>query len=218
MRKADLDKYTLSQIKLHIKGNLSKFVAQKQGIMKSTRLFLIGAFAVGFAVASCGYSNPDKITKEQLYSNATHVDSEGFTFFKTTYEKAAYELSHANYALSQGVSGDAKAIADQIVAAYTDMLPELEELAITKQVIVPDPGALVFTAPEVTAEQDSVAVPFDAEAYVLHVQKEHKELLNQFKRVSRNTDPDLRKFGSDKIAAVKEIFALSGGQEDESAH
>ena len=186
--------------------------------MKSTKLFLIGAFAIGFAVASCGYSNPDKITKEQLYNNTTHVDSEGFTFFKTAYEKAAYELSHANYALSQGVSGDAKAIADQIVASYTDMLPELEQLAIKKQVIVPDPGALVFTAPEFTAEEDSVAVPFDEAAYILHVQKEHKELINQFKRASRNTDVDLRKFGSDKIAAVKEIFALAGGQEEESAH
>lgn len=186
--------------------------------MKRTRLFLMGAFAIGFAVASCGYADQNKITKEQLYSNATHVDSEGFTFFKTTYEKAAYELAHAQYALGQGVSGDAKAIADKIVATYPDLLPELEQLAAKKQVIVPDPGALMFTAPEAYAAEDSTAVSFDAEAYVLHVQKEHKELINQLKRASRNTDQDLRKFGAEKIAAIKEIYALSGGHEEESSH
>lgn len=185
--------------------------------MKRNRLFLIGAIAIGSVAASCGYSDQNKITKQQQYNNATHVDTEGFRFFKTTYEIAAYELDHAQYALSQGVSGEAKAIADQIVATYTGLLPELEQLAITKQVIVPDPGALVFAEPEVAAE-DSVAAPFDAAAYVLHVQKQHEELINQFNRASRNTDPDLRKIGTEKIAAIKDIFTLAGGHLEESAH
>lgn len=184
--------------------------------MKRTGLFLMGALAIGFACSSCG--NADQVGKQQLYSNATLVDSEGFTFFKTTYEKAAYELAHAQYALGQGVSADAKAIADQVVATYTALLPELEQLAADKQVVVPDPGALTFNASEASAVEDSVAVQFDAASYVAHVQKEHKELINQFKRVSRNTDKDLRKFGSENIAAIKEIYTLAGGHEDESAH
>lgn len=176
----------------------------------------MGALVIGSACSSCG--NADQVGKQQLYNNATLVDSEGYTFFKTTYGKAAYELAHAQYVLGQGVSADAKAIADQVVATYTALLPELEQLAADKQVVVPDPGALIFIAPEATAPEDSVGVRFDAASYVLQVQKAHKELIDQFKRVSRNTDKDLRQFGSEKMAAIKEIYTLAGGHGDEGAH
>lgn len=207
--------------------------------MKRTRLFLIGAMAITVTFASCGYDN-GKVGKEQLYNNATFVDTEGFTFLKTAHEKAAYELAHAQYALNQGVSGEAQALAEKIVATYTDLLPELDELGAEKQVIANDPGAFVFNAEahydlgteastlpaeeEDTAETPeeaptvTAAAGFDQQAYLAHVQKEQAEILNQFERASRNTDKDLRKFAVDRLDIIKEIYTLAGGQVDEGAH
>lgn len=182
--------------------------------MKRTRLFLIGAMAITVTFASCGYDN-GKVGKEQLYNNATFVDTEGFTFFKTAHEKAAYELAHAQYALSQGVSGDARALAEKIVATYTDLLPELEELGAAKQVIADDPGAFVFNAEE---HYEVLTAEFDQNTYVAHVQKEQAAILNQFERASRNTDKDLRKFTTDRLDIIKEIYTLAGGHVDEHAH
>lgn len=209
--------------------------------MKRTRLFLIGAMAITVTFASCGYDN-GKVGKEQLYNNATFVDSEGFTFFKTAHEKAAYELAHAQYALSQGASGDARTLAEKIVATYTDLLPGLEELGAEKQVIADDPGALVFKAEEhyavrgtassaqtdeIDAETDSIASiatedvaqsAFDQDRYMEHVQKEQAAILKQFERASRNTDKDVRKFSQDRLDVMKEIYTLAGGHVDEHAH
>lgn len=194
--------------------------------------------AITVTFASCGYDN-GKVGKEQLYNNATFVDTEGFTFFKTAHEKAAYELAHAQYALSQGASGEAQALADKIIATYTDMLPALEELGADKQVIANDPGAFVFNAEEhyevvtpelvtVSDEEDSevastttenvAPAAFDQNAYVAHVQKEQAAILNQFERASRNTDKDLRKFATDRLDIIKEIYTLAGGHVDEHAH
>ena len=102
--------------------------------MKRTKLFLIGALGIGAAFSSCGYSD-GQMTKRQLYNNETFVDSEAFTFFKTAHEKAAYELAHARYALEQGGTEASRALAEKIISTYTEMLPELEQLAAEKQVI-----------------------------------------------------------------------------------
>lgn len=187
--------------------------------MKRTRLFLAGAMAVAVTFASCGYDN-GKIGKQQLYNNATFVDTEGFTFFKTAHEKMAYELAHAEYALSQGITGDARALAEKIIASYTKLLPMIDSLAVEKQVIANDPGALVFQAEHVTAETDSLeaAPAFDQAGYVAHVQKEQAAILNQFTRASRNTDKDLRKFCQDRLEMIQEIYTLAGGQVDDGAH
>ena len=186
--------------------------------MKRTRLFLIGAMAIGVTLASCG-GYGDNIGKQQLYNNATLVDTEGFIFFKTAHEKAAYELAHAQYALSQGVSGEARILAEKIVATYTALLPVIDSLAAEKQVIANDPGALVFSVAPDTASTDSLTVvAFNQESYMAHVQKEQAEILNQFKRASRNTDKDLRKFTSEQLEIIKEIYTLAGGHVDESHH
>lgn len=205
--------------------------------MKRTRLFLIGAMAITVTFASCGYDN-GKVGKEQLYNNATFVDTEGFRFFKTAHEKAAYELAHAQYALSQGVSGEAQVLAEKIVGTYADLLPELEELGVAKQVIADDPGAFVFNAEEhyelITAEpivaeelegeaapavtENTTSTAFNSEAYIAHVQKEQAAILDQFERASRNTDKDLRKFATDRLDIIKEIYTLAGGHVDEHAH
>lgn len=191
---------------------------------------MIGALGIGIAYTSCGYSTGE-MTKRQLYNNETFVDSEGFTFFKTVYEKAAYELAHARYALTQGGTAESRALAEKIIATYTDMLPELEQLAANKHVIVPDPGALSFNAetavadlePTNTLQTDSLEstqpiVAFDGAAYIAHVQKEQAEILNQFTRASRNTDQDVRKYTGDRLEAIKEIYVLAGGEVSESAH
>lgn len=191
--------------------------------MKQTRLFLIGALGIGIAFSSCGYSD-GQMTKRQLYNNETFADSEAFTFFKTAHEKAAYELAHARYALEQGATADSRALAEKIIAVYSEMLPELEQLAADKQVIVPDPGALVFKveSEDITVDTDSLTTvetrSFDGSAYVAHVQKEQAEILNQFQRASRNTDKDVRKYCTDRLETIKEIYTMAGGEIDDNSH
>lgn len=191
--------------------------------MKRTKLFLIGALGIGAAFSSCGYSD-GQMTKRQLYNNETFVDSEAFTFFKTAHEKAAYELAHARYALEQGGTEASRALAEKIISTYTEMLPELEQLAAEKQVILPDPGALTFKVETTDAmEADSlestpVQAAFDGEAYLAHVQREQAEILNQFRRVSRNTDKDVRKYSNDKLITIEEIYELAGGSVDNDSH
>jgi hypothetical protein len=210
--------------------------------MKRTRLFLIGALGIVLGFSSCGGYSDGKMTNRQLYNNETFVDSEGFTFFKTAHEKAAYELAHARYAITNGATGDAKALAERIIAVYGEMVPEMEALAADKQVVLPDPGALVFNAEELQEEAatgDSTALAteetsaststsastgasgnatFDADAYLAHVKTQQAEILNQFKRASRNTEKDVRKYASEKLETVKELYKLAGGSTDEQAH
>lgn len=200
-----------------MQANLSKFAAKTTTkIMKRRSLFLIGALGLSIAFYSCG--NSDQVTKQQLYNNATLVDSEGFTFFKTSHEKIAYELEYANYAASVSSSSQVKGLADKLQEVYGSMLPELEELAASKQVVLPDPGALVFNAEDFNLEADSVQAPFDEQAYLAHALKAQKEILNQFKRASRNTDKELRQYSADRLEAVKSAFVQAGGEEDAGGH
>jgi hypothetical protein len=202
---------------LHINGNLSKFVVQKQQVMKRTRLFLAGALAViGFMASSCSHEN-EPVARQHLYNNSTLVDGEGFTFFKVTYEKASSELAHAKYVLEQGVTSDAKAVAEQVVATYSELLPKLEQLAIDNHVILQEVVATGHVH-EHAAMDSTHEVSFDAAAYVTHVQHEQKELINQFERASRNTNKELRSLSAEYLAAIKSIYSLAGGHEEEGAH
>lgn len=184
--------------------------------MKRTSLFLIGALGLSATFYSCG--NADQVTKQQLYNNATLVDSEGFTFFKVSHEKIAYELDYAKYAANSSSSSQVKSFADKLNEVYGGMLAELEELAAAKQVVLPDPGALVFNAEDFSDQADSVQVAFDEQAYLAHALKAQSEILNQFQRASRNTDKELRQYSTDRLHAVKEVYVLAGGEEEAGAH
>ena len=174
------------------------------------------ALPLAVSVSSCVQHDGEPMSRTRLFWNATGVDSEGFTFFKTVYEKAAFEVELAKYVQSSPASAEAKKVAAGIVQTYEPQLAELEELGTSFHVILPDPSVPAFAVPHHFAV-DSTGV-FDSKGYIAHAQQEQAEILEQYNRIDRNTVKTLRAFAAEKLPAVKEAFALTGGHEEHGAH
>ncbi|SEL90560.1 hypothetical protein [Parapedobacter koreensis] len=167
-------------------------------------------------LSSCSRHAGEEVSRNKLYSNATDVDAEGFTFFKSVYTKAVFETQLAEYVQSAPASPAAKELAGNVVATYEEAIPELENLATAFYVILPDPGAPVFAVPH-HFTTDSLG-SFNSEAYIAHVQHEQGAILEQLGRAERNTVKPLRAYAHEKLPAVEELFALAGGEADHGAH
>lgn len=183
--------------------------------MRRSNLLVIAAVGGVLFLSSCGNSN-DRADKSLLYNNATSVDSEGFDFFKTVHEKAGFELALAQHAASTSASADVKALAAKITEVYGVMIPELERLATEAAVVLPDPGTPAFQLPE-SLTSDSLG-GFDDHIYLNRFVHEQKEILKQFTRADRNTYVPLNNYAGEKLPAVKELYAMAGGEEDHGAH
>lgn len=180
------------------------------------KLSALSLFLVGGAITLSACSSGDQTAnKAQLYNNMTSVDSEGFDFLKTVHEKAVSEVERANYVESVSSSPAVKELAKKVVDTYKGIIPELEEIATEAHVILPDPGAAIWS-PEELAE-DSLA-GFDDQQYIAHVQREQKLILEQFKRADRNTYPALNTYAAERLPAIQELYVLAGGEEDPGAH
>lgn len=173
-------------------------------------MLAIAALGLGVFFASC--NSESGANKEQLYNNATKVDSEGYTFFKTVYQKASYELAYAEYAAANGAPAS---LTNNIKALYAEMLPELESLASEAHVIVPDPGQLVFSADELFSDSTQVFVAAD---YQNRFVKEQQLLVDQFKRASRNTYKPLRAYAQEALPRIQQLYADAGGEAAPGAH
>lgn len=182
--------------------------------MKRTTLFLISGLSLGVVLSSC--NNEGSANKQQLYNNYTKTDTEGFTFFKSVHEKAMFEMEFAKYAAT--VSNDPKiaSISEKISSVYTEMIPQLEELAAEAQVILPDPGTPEFEVPVLFALD--TAASFDVDKYLKHLAKQQKEIVKQFKRASRNTNQSIRKYAGEKLPVVEELYVFVGGESDKGGH
>lgn len=174
------------------------------------------ALPLAVAASSCTRHAGEPVNRSELFSNATGVDSEGFTFFKSVYQKASFEVELAKYVQSTSASAEAKKLAAGIVQTYEPMIAELEEFATSVHVILPDPGTPAFAVPHHFAV-DSLG-SFDSNGYITHAQHEQGAILNQFNRIDRNTSKALKAYAKEKLPAVKEVFALAGGKEEHGAH
>ncbi len=184
--------------------------------MKLRNIFLVALPLAAATVSSCTTHSGESVTRDKLYSNATDVDSEGFTFFKSVYEKAAHEVALAKYVQSSAASAEAKKLAAGIVETYEPFFSELEELATSFYVVLPSPGMPTFSVPEHFAADSLGGV--DSQGYIAHAQHEQGAILEQFKRMDRNTSKVLKAYAKEKLPVVKELFALAGGHEDHGAH
>lgn len=180
------------------------------------KLSTLSLFLVGGAIllGSCS-SGEQTANKSQLYNNATAVDSEGFDFLKTVHEKAVSEVERANYAVSVSTSSAVRELAAKVVDTYESIIPDLVDIATDAHVVLPDPGAFVWS-PE-ASEADSLA-GFDDQEYIAHVQREQKLILEQFKRADRNTYKVLNRYAAEQLPAIQELYILAGGEEDHGAH
>lgn len=174
------------------------------------------AFPLAVAVSSCARHAGEPMSRNRLFWNATGVDSEGFTFLKSVYQKSAFEVELAKYVQSSPASAEAKKLAAGIVQAYEPLVAELEELGNSFHVILPDSGTPAFAVPHQFAA-DSLG-GFDSNGYIAHAQHEQAEILEQFDVADRNTVKSLRAYAAEKLPAVKEVFALAGGHEEHGAH
>lgn len=173
---------------------------------------LLAVVALGLSVFFASCNSEGQANKQQLYNNATKVDSEGYAFFKTVHEKASYELAYAEYAAANGAPA---ALTDNIKALYSEILPQLEALAADAHVIVPAPGQLVFAAEELQSDSTQT---FVASEYQDRFVREQQALVDQFKRASRNTYKPLRAYAQETLPRVQQLYADAGGAADHGAH
>ncbi len=167
-------------------------------------------------LGSCTRHPGETARRGTLYNNETNVDSEGFVFFKSVYEKALFETALAKYIQSVPASTEAKGLAAKVVETYEPIASELAELASGYSVVLTDRTVPEFTVPH-HFETDSLGT-FDNAGYIAHVQHEQGAILEQFKRLSRNTIKELQRYAVEKVPAVNGVFAAAGGQEDHGAH
>ncbi|WP_257658222.1 DUF4142 domain-containing protein [Parapedobacter lycopersici] len=189
--------------------------------MKLDKISLIAACAV-FTLGSCVRHSGEPMGRASLFNNKTGVDSEGFSFFKSVHEAAAYEVDLANRVGASATSPEVKKLASQVVETYQSILPELVEIATVEYVILPDPGALALESVSADSTTDSLStagtITVAEQDYIAHVQHKQAMILEQFNRASRNTNKQLRNFAAAKLPAVQELYALAGGEADHGAH
>lgn len=176
--------------------------------MRKSNLLAVAALGLSVFFASC--STEGQTDKRQLYNNESKVDTEGYTFFKTVHEKAAYELAFAEYAAANGAP---KSLTDSISAIYVSMLPELETIAAEAQIVLPDPGQLRFSAEELFGDSTRV---FTVSDYQSRFVNEQHLLVDQFKRGSRNTYKPLREYAQNKLSQIEQLYAQAGGEKAEN--
>lgn len=181
--------------------------------MKRRSLVIVAALGLGLGLSSCG--NSEEPNKQQLFSNASLGDGDGFGFYKNVHELGTNAIEVAKYANSQGASGEVKALNDKILEVYPSLLAEMETLGSQLQVVLPDPGAQVFNADEAAADS---TYTFALDTYLAKAAEDTGRIAEEFKRASRNTEKSTRAFAAQNLEAVKEIYILAGGKKDEGGH
>lgn len=196
--------------------------------MKFLKLFALSGCAV-FFLSSCDFSVGKK--KQLEYNHTTLTDTDGYRFFQTVGSIAAYEVDYADYAGNNATNANAKDLASKSKEVYAELLPLLDSLATKFQVDFPIKGGEVFdqaqfenlNVQEVEAEADStdteiveeVTSLFEDEDYAAHVKANAEEVLEQFDRLSRNTNNELRDFSNTELKnKIEDLYQTAGGGEE----
>lgn len=191
--------------------------------------FLVTTACVGtLLVTSCN----DSMKERQLrYTHTTDADGDAYQFFQIVGRKVPYEIDYASYVEGTSVSAQTKSLASKIKEEFSSILPELDALATERNVDFPIKGALAFASPDsnptvdnntvdslqTVGEAEPARVVTD-ENYLQHVKSQLATVKDQFKRVSRNTDKDLRDYAASKLEVLDELYHLAGGEVSGHAH
>lgn len=190
--------------------------------------FLIAAAATGaLSLSSC---NPSMQEQQLKYTHTTLVDGDAYQFFQSVGEKVPYEIGYAAYVEGTATSAEARTLASRIREEFAAILPDLDELATKNQVDFPIRGAQAFVSPDsvrtvvnVPDTTQALESPVEqtahaSEDYVLYAQHQLADIKGQFKRLSRNTDRELRDYAASKLDVLDELYKLAGGEEDTHGH
>ncbi len=170
--------------------------------MKKTALYSLALFAGVNLLSSCGRSGYFT-TNNHLRNDVTGVDTEGFRFFKTTYEKAAHGAELAKFVGTLNASANVKELAGQIASVYDSILPNVLGIAEKNHVLLPDPGMPAFEVPSQIGGKDSIA--FNERAYLKEALKIQEELTEQFEVVSENTLPALNAYARIELPKMEKL-------------
>ncbi|MFC3199281.1 hypothetical protein ACFOET_16785 [Parapedobacter deserti] len=184
--------------------------------MKLRNTFFVAASLAVLAFGSCRQHPGESVSRDILYYSATRIDTEGYVFFKSVHAKVVQETQLAKEVQSAQASPKAKEIAAKVIDTYQGVASDLESYAREHYVVLPDAATPPFSVPH-HFHPDSLG-SFNSEAYIAHVQHEQEGILEQFGRAERNTAKSLRSYAKEKLPAVRELFVLAGGQEDQGAH
>jgi len=183
--------------------------------------FVASIVCVSAFFASC--SNKTAEQNQIKYTHTSRVDGDAFHFFQVVASKVPYEVGYASHVNTVGASSKAKAVATEIEKVYGDLFPQLESIATEFYVEIPLRGAAKFVTDEGTVDaQDSTEVApvvvFNEESYLKHTVEEQALVIEQFKRLSRNTNKKLRDFAVEKLPALEELYVSSGGVIEKEDH
>lgn len=184
--------------------------------MKFNTLF-VAAICAGSLMTSCVN---DTANQNQLkYTHTSLVDGDAFAYIQTIGETALDGVKYAEYAEK---AGDSKSvgIASQVKSFYTQMLPSLDSLATISQMDFPIKGI-----PQGHDEADSTSTA-DSTAhaahshfdYVQHAQHEIAVIKDKLKRMTRNTNVDVQKFGKKQLELATDLYTQIGGKEEAHGH
>ena len=135
----------------------------------------------------------------------------------------------------------AKDAAEKITSFFNEILPQMDSLATKNQVVFPILGTQEYAAAETTAvvEEEMESTPvedsldtvalveepatrtaesYSDEVYLKHVQEQVAVVKEHFRRLSRNTNRELRDFAQSKTETVAELFTAVGGEEGAGTH
>lgn len=205
--------------------------------MKLNTLLVAGVLASA-TLSSCVFKTAEE--NQLKYTHTTLVDGDAYAFFRQVGSIAPYEVSYAEH-VSQVGNAQAKDAAAKVSKFFGDVLPQLDSLATKYHVDFPILGTEKYTgsgseniavepnaAPVVVEDStiaDSVApvvlqhaAVYSDQAYLTHIQHQVALVKEQFRRLSRNTNKDLRDFAQAQTETVAELFTAVGGKADAHAH
>lgn len=206
--------------------------------MRLKTLIVATVFA-STTLSSCVFKTADE--KQLKHTHTTLVDGDAYAFFRNVGSIAPYEVSYADH-VSKAGNPRAKEVAGQVSQFFVELLPEMDRLATKFHVDFPILGTAeyqdsqnenqeVIHLSDSTNLDDSAALTdikqqeqvisnstYSDEAYLHHVQDQIAIVNLHFKRLSRNTNKELRNFAQSKTETVSQLYTAIGGEEDAHAH
>jgi len=200
---------------------------------------LVAAALASTSLSSCVFKTAEE--NQLKYTHTTLVDGDAYAFFRQVGSIAPYEVSYADHVATVG-NAQAKDASAKVAAYFNEILPKMDSLATKYHVDFPIRGTEVFAAKNEenvsvepaqapTVVQDSAvavdhaepivmqhAAVYSDEAYMHHIQHQVALVKEQMRRLSRNTNKDLRDFAQSQTEAVAQLFTAVGGKEDAHAH
>jgi len=123
-------------------------------------------------------------------------------FLKMAAQDGKAEIELADTAASQSQNAEVKALADKIKNDHTKANEELQTLASSKQVTLPnEPTAAQKSTQQLLAKLSGTA--FDR-AYVSAMVKDHQTAVSEFTKQSKSGDPDVKAFAEKTLPALQD--------------